>query len=146
MLAPAWCASVQPDAVLPSAIMKIADLRFGDIFTVNTANSITLDPDGTRAATEPGTLGAGTGAGPAAFLLTGAPGAAFHLFLPSKLTLSSTADSMQVMKFSSTLKANHGTLGPDGRQTIAIGATLQVNAGQTPGQYAGMFEVSVNFE
>jgi len=130
----------------PGAITKTADLRFGEVFTVNAANDVTLNIDGTRAASVLGTLGDGTGVSAASFLLTGNAGASFHLFLPSKLTLSSNTDTLRVKKFTSNLSANHGVLGSDGRLTITVGATLQIDRAQPPGLYTGILEVNVNFE
>ena len=134
--------------VIPLDINKTADLRFGRLFYSNNANTVTVAPDGTRTASDDAILGEGDPVSAAAFLLHGHPNDTFHVFTPdSHNTMTNGVQTVTVSDFTCSIKTSHnGTLGSDGMFTFTYGATVHLNAGQSPGWYTGTFDVAVNYE
>ncbi len=133
--------------VTPIAIVKSADLNFGNIAVGSTAGTVVLAPAGTRTATGGVTLPATTGTvSAAAFNVTGQAGYTFSITLPSTpTTVTSGANSMTVNAFTSDPTPT-GTL-TAGAQTVKVGATINVGANQAAGTYtsATPFTVTVNY-
>lgn len=131
--------------VTPIAISGIADLNFAEVVASNSAGTVVMSTAGVRSATGGTTLGNGSGASAAAFLVTGDPGATYAITLPSTISLSNGSDNITVDSFISN-PSGTGMLGdPSGQQTLDVGATLQVNANQPTGTYTGSVTVTVAY-
>ena len=143
-------ASASATIVTPISIAKTADLDFGNVAVNASQNgSVVLAPAGTRTATGGVTLPATAGAPAAAsFTVSGEASYTYAITLPSApITLAdNNSNSMSAGAFTSSPSAT-GTLSASGSQTLTVGATLEVTAGQAAGTYstANNFEVTVNY-
>ena len=119
-------------------------LEFGT-FAVQTGGTVTIDPaNGARSRTgDIWLMGQNAGA-PARLVLTHRAGADFSVLLPpdDSAILGKSGASMLLRSFRSSPSATR-TVGAT--QTISIGATLVVQPNQSPGAYAGSFQVTVSF-
>jgi len=111
------------------------------------AGTVVLATDGSRSVTGGvSTLASGPGTA-ADFIVTGEPSATYAITLPASVSLTGPGPAMTADTFVSSPTPT-GTLsaGP-GTETILVGATLNVAAGQTAGAYttAGTFNVTVNY-
>lgn len=79
------------------------------------------------------------------FDINGCKDFAYNIVLPDTITLSSTSSSMTMNNFISQ-PASSGVLDATGYQELVVGATLNVDAAQAPGSYAGSFIVEVVFQ
>ena len=130
-------------------VEKQGDLEFGSLVPAARPETVTLDAGGMRAKTGDIALVAAAMSPAAAHIaVTGAPNALFSITLPASVTLSLVGDEaaeMAVTDFTSSAGAV-GTLGSDGTQSLAIGATLHVGADQPIGRYVGTFEVTIAYQ
>lgn len=133
----------QLPAELPIAIDRNSDLGFGSLVSAG-GGTVTVSPAGARWADGGTTLGSPAGVAPASFSVSGDPGLAFSIVLPSTATLSSGSASMTVDAFTSS-PAGTGTLDTAGQGEVRVGATLQVGASQASGSYSGTFSVTVAY-
>ena len=113
------------------------DWNFGFIFTGSTAGSVILATNGTRTATGGVVLFNTTTSTPhaASYTITGDASAAYSLMFPSSITLTQVGGT-QTMSLTNFTKTGSGVL-TNGTETIAVGATLNVGALQTGGNYSG---------
>lgn len=84
----------------------------------------------------------------AQFTISGTPGAAFAITLPADGTVllgDGSGATLALNGFTSS-PAGSGLLPGGGSQTISVGATLSVGGQQTPGNYSGSFNVTVNYQ
>ncbi len=144
-------ASVTCNIVTPIALVKTVDMNFGNIAVSATiSGTAVMDPSGTRTTGGAGgvTFPATTGVvSPASFNVIGQPGYSFAITLPSGCLLSDgSSHTMLVNNFVSE-PAITGTLDATGTQMLKVSATLNVDAGQAPGNYqnAGGVPVTVNY-
>lgn len=81
----------------------------------------------------------------ASFTITGVEDYAYSLTLPddTDVVLEGAGDDMPVTSF--TQDGSTGVL-VGGTETITVGATLNVNGGQTVGAYSGSFTITVQYE
>ena len=134
--------------VAPIGITNTVDMNFGNI-AVSGAGTVVLDPAGTRTTTGAITLPAITGTVTAAsFDVTGNDGYTYTITLPSTdytITRVSGSETMIVNTFTSNPNGT-GTL-TGGSETLNVGATLNVSAGQVGGTYTNAtgFDVTVNY-
>jgi len=142
-------ASTTATILTPIAITKTVDMNFGNIAVSPTvAGTVVLPTTGARTLTGGVTLPVVTGTvTPATFTVTGDGTSTYSITLPgSTITLNGPASStMTVQSFVST-PSSTGVL-TAGTQTVKVGATLNVSAGQGAGTYtnaAGLF-VTVNY-
>jgi hypothetical protein len=134
--------------ITPITITKTTDMNFGNVaVSATAAGTVVMTPAGARTAAAGVTLPATAGTVSAAsFTVNGQSGYTYAITLPSAVTLTDAASNqMTVNGFTSTPTAT-GTLA-GGTQTLNVGATLNVTAGQTPGVYtsATPFTVTVNY-
>ena len=134
--------------IVPISIAKNADLNFGNIAVQTaTGGTVVLAPAGTRSSTSGVTLPATSGAVTAAdFTVTGSGSSTYAITLPSTVTLTHSAgtQTMTATSFTSNPSSTGALTG--GTQNIAVGATLNVAAGQLAGVYtSGNFNVTVNY-
>jgi hypothetical protein len=144
--------------ITPITLTKTADMYFGNIVAGTSAGTVILAVNDTRTKTgdvilptaTPGTITS------AKFTTTGLANATYAITLPSSINLSTNGDNgngnghgnphndndMIVNGFNSIPAINAGVL-TDGSQDISVGATLNVNANQAPGEYQGTFNVTV---
>lgn len=136
------------EIVAPIAIANAVDMNFGNVAEAG-AGTVILDPAGTRTITGSVTLPAITGTVTAAsFTVTGTSGYTYTITLPSTdytITRTAGAETMIVNAFTSNPNGT-GTL-TGGSETLNVGATLNVAAGQVPGTYTNAtgFDVTVNY-
>lgn len=136
------------EIVAPIAIANAVDMNFGNV-AESGAGTVILDPAGTRTTTGSVTLPAITGTVTAAsFTVTGTSGYTYTITLPSTdytITRTAGAETMIVNAFTSNPNGT-GTL-TGGSETLDVGATLNVTAGQVPGTYTNAtgFDVTVNY-
>jgi hypothetical protein len=127
------------------ALTKTLDLNFASVVAGGTAGTVVVTPAGARSATGGTTLGAGVGTSAASFTVLGEPTATYSVTLPSSSTLTfATTNTMTADTFTST-PSGSGTFGVLGTQTLTVGSTLHVGAGQATGLYAGTFNVTVAY-
>jgi hypothetical protein len=134
--------------VTPIAIDNAGDLNFGNVAVSATAGTVILAPAGTRTITGGVTLPVVPGTVTAAqFDVTGTPDYTYAITLPSAATtVTSGGNSMSVDAFTSMPNVT-GVLDGAGKQTISVGATLNVGAAQAAGIYTSgtPFDVTVNY-
>lgn len=137
------------NVVTPISIAKNTDMAFGNLAVqAATGGTVVLAPAGSRSRTSGVTLPATTGTVSAAsFTVTGNGSYTYAITLPTSdvtLTHSGGIEVMQANAFTSN-PSGTGTLSA-GTQNIAVGATLNVSAGQLAGVYtSGNFNVTVNY-
>lgn len=123
-------------------------LSFGS-FTAGSGGSVTVSAGGGRLKSGGVILvNQGSSASAAQFTVTGTPGTTIDITLPSDgvVVLSDgAAGTMAVNGFTSS-PSGSGVLSGGGTLLISVGATLTVGSQQTPGNYAGSFIVTVNYQ
>lgn len=134
--------------VTPISITKTVDMNFGNVAVQSaTAGTVVMTPAGVRSTTGGTTLPVTAGTVTAAsFTIAGESGYTYAITLPvSALTITSSSNTMTVSSFTSS-PSSTGTL-TGGSQTLTVGATLNVGAGQAAGTYASgtPFNVTVNY-
>lgn len=134
-------ASIGATILAPIAITKATDLNFGSFAAdAVVAGTVVVAPDSGRTFTGK-TSAVSTGAGTvtaAAFNVTGEGVATYSITLPaSAVTISDTATTPNTMSVATFVSnpAGTGTL-TGGAQTVNVGATLTVAAGQPAGVYS----------
>jgi len=136
--------------VTPLTITNTNNLAFGDIAVDATGGDVTISaalaPVRTTTAPTHVTL-ITTGTHPissADFAVAGLTGSTYDITLPADgtVTLTGGGPAMPVNTFTSSVAS--GSLAT-GTETFYVGATLTVAGGQTPGNYTGTFDVSVNY-
>jgi len=132
------------EVVKAISIASQKDLNFGDVFAGATAGKVVLSTTGKRSVTGGTTLGDGSNASAAIFLVRGEPGTGYTITLPHAINLQSGSNNMLVDAFTST-PPNAGILGIFGEQMFGVGASLHVGASQAPGTYTNTFEVTVAY-
>ena len=145
--------TVTATIIAPIAIANALDTNFGNVAvqadTAGTAGTVIIAPAGTRTRTAGVTLPSTTGTFTAAsFIIGGASEYTYVITIPSTsyiITKATTLETMTVNTFTSS-PSSTGTLA-GGSETLNIGATLNVAAGQVPGIYtnASGFDVTVNY-
>lgn len=143
-LAASASSSASATVVAPLSITTASGLSFGSLYAGATAGSVVLAADGSRSASGGAGLAAGGGT-VASFEVQGAPGASYAVTLPDSALLQDGAgNSMTVTAFSSNA-GGVGQLSPEGAQTLAVGAALEVAPAQPQGAYSGSFVVTVEY-
>jgi len=141
-------ATASATIVTPIAIANATDMDFGNVAVSATPGTVVLDPAGARTVTGGVTLPAAAGTVTAAsFDVTGQASFTYSITLPAAATtITSGGNTMTVDTWISTPTPT-GTLDGAGTQTLAVGATLNVAAGQASGTYISgtPFTVTVNY-
>jgi hypothetical protein len=146
-------ATVTATIIAPIAIANAVDMNFGNIAVqaggAGTSGTVVIAPAGTRTRTAGVTLPSTTGTFTAAsFTIGGASEYTYAITIPSAgyiVTKATSLETMTVSAFTST-PSSTGTL-KGGSETLNIGATLNVAAGQVPGVYTNAtgFDITVNY-
>jgi hypothetical protein len=143
-------AAASATIITPITIAKTVDMNFGNLAVSATlAGTAVLAPAGTRTTggaggvTLPATVGTVTAA---TFTVSGQASYTYAITLPSTATITSSGNTMTVNAFTSSPSAT-GLLSSGGSQTLTVGATLNVAAGQMAGTYtnASGVPVTVNY-
>jgi len=137
-------ATTSVTVITPIAISKTVDMNFGNLAASPTvAGTIVLAPTGTRTKSGGITLPAVAGTVTAAsFAVTGLGTSTYSITLPGTITLTGTpSGTMTVSSFLST-PSGTGTLAA-GAQTVLVGGTLNVAAGQPAGAYTNTTNLTV---
>ena len=139
-------AAASANIITPITIVKTVDMNFGNVdVSATTAGTAVLAPAGTRTTGGAGgvTLPATTGTVAAAsFTVSGQASYTYAITLPSTCTITSSGHTMTVNAFTS-YPSSIGTLSGTGSQTLTVGATLNVAAGQASGAYTNATGVPV---
>ena len=141
-------ANANATIITPIAIAFEEHLNFGNIVAGTGTGTVTVNPTtGKRSSlgdvilptATPGTVNA------ARFTVTGLANATYAITLPTSINISTTGGgaTMTVTNFTSN-PSGTGTLA-GGTQTLLVGATLNVDAGQVAGDYTGEFSVTVAY-
>ena len=142
-------ATASATIITPISIVKTVDLNFGNVtVSASAGGTVVMAPAGTRTTTGSVSLPATTGSPTAAsFTVSGQGNYTYSITLPSVATDidDNASHTMQVDNFTSN-PATTGTLS-SGTQTLTVGATLNVGAGQATGTYTSdvPFSVIVNY-
>jgi hypothetical protein len=141
-------ATATATVITPITITKNSDMSFGNLSVqAATAGTVVLTPAGGRSRTLGVTLPATTGTVSAAtFTVNGTAAYTYAITLPGTVTLTRATgtETMTADNFTSTPSAT-GTL-TGGTESVAVGATLNVAAGQLAGVYTSAnFDVTVNY-
>jgi len=143
-------AAASATIITPITIAKTVDMNFGNVAVSATlAGTAVLAPAGIRTTggaggvTLPATVGTVTAA---TFTVSGQASYTYAVTLPSTATITSSGHTMTVNAFTSSPSAT-GLLSSGGSQTLTVGATLNVAAGQSAGTYtnASGVPVTVNY-
>lgn len=128
-------------------IGSVTNLSFGS-FLAGGGGSVVIGSGGARTQTGGVLLvGQGSGAAAAQFNVVGTANATYSITLPLNNTVvlsDGNGNTMTVNSFVSSPAAT-GTLSGGGNQTVRVGATLIVGPSQAPGNYAGSFNITVNY-
>lgn len=131
--------------VVPPQIVAIDSLRFGQLISPPTAGTVTIAPNSSITSTLDLTAFPSVRA-PARFLVVGERNRRFITSI-SNSTVISTASSatmiVSALQFTRTTASPINRLNASGTFDLYVGGTLNVQANQQPGQYSGVFEVSV---
>lgn len=130
------------------SITKTVDMNFGNLSVqAGSGGTVILTPAGARSVTGAVSLPATAGTVTAASFTIGGEGSyTYSITLPATAhTIASGANSMTVTAFTSN-PSGTGTLS-SGSQTLTVGGTLNVAAGQPNGIYTSEtgFNVTVNY-
>ena len=131
--------------IQPIGITNTANMNFANV-DARSGGSVILGPDNTRISQGGVELTDGNTVSAATFEVTGQAGYTYSITLPnSDHVLTNGTDDIIIRDFTSSLKAE-GSLA-DGSQTLRVGASLDINSNQTPGNYAspGGFNITVNY-
>lgn len=133
-------------AAAPLAISNSEGLSFGR-FAAGSGGSVVIAPSGARSVTGSAVLlSSGPGAA-ARFEVSGDPDRTYSVTLPANGAHSLSragANAMPLTNFSSSPGAS-GQLNASGKQTLTVGASLNVGPGQPSGSYSGSFTVYVDY-
>jgi hypothetical protein len=140
-------ASASANIITPISIVKNVDMNFGNVAVSATlAGTAVLAPAGTRTTGGAGgvTLPATTGTVSAAsFAVSGQAGYTYAITLPTSCVISDGASHTMTVDNFTSMPASTGLLSAGGTETLNVGATLNVAAGQASGLYTNATGVPV---
>ena len=139
------------------SFFDVEDLEFGAFLSGATAGTVVVTPANVRTATGGVTLVGGPVVQPARFAGKGTLNQIVAISMqstPTTITRISGTETMIVETYVigstptavlTTVPRNFRITGVSGIFNFPIGATLRVNANQTPGDYVGTFTVNLNY-
>ncbi len=138
------------------SFFKVDDLEFGDIISGTNISTVRLLPNGTRSVTTGNAVLVGADHQPARFAGKGNRNQIVLISVsPVSINLTGPGTPMLVSNFeigSSPTVFLSGTPlrfsinNASGVFNFPVGATLRVNANQTPGLYSGTFTITLNYQ
>jgi hypothetical protein len=153
LLAAEAAAVATATVIPPIGISRSTDLAFGS-FAAGHGGTVSVNPDGQRAASGATLSSSGTAPKAARFEVSGAPNTSFSISTQgTSVTLIDAAAHVMPLALQGELAGQSsvsgmpagGTLSPAGTQTLRIGGTLVVDAAQSPGVYTGIIVVTVDY-
>lgn len=137
--------TVEANIVSTINIVARNGIVFGDIGASAIPGTVTIDVDGSRTSTGGASINSNTSGTPATFEVSGDPNALYVITLPDSVVItSSSGDSMKVDRFTSAPSAG-GQLDSSGRQTLNVGARMNVGSFQPFGAYRGTMATTVEY-
>jgi len=127
-------------------LTNTADMNFGDVIAGVASGTVVLTAASSpgRTVTGDAELGNSTNVSSAIFTVGGYASSTYSITLPGSIVVSSGGNNMTVDNFTSS-PSGTGVL-TAGAQTLYVGATLNVGAGQTPASdYTNSFNVTVAY-
>lgn len=141
-------AALPPSPAHPQTVKCIQDIQFGSIVSCGTANTVRIDPTGTRSAS--GCLVVSGPSSRGRCIIKG------KFFPVTPMTVSITAPSYNIASGGNKMVVdnfdlNTAAAGPTITvtafiTTVDIGATLNVGASQAAGTYTGAATINVNYQ
>ncbi len=145
--------------VVPMSITKNADLDFGTINVLaGLGGTVTLPANSTTREFSAGvaTSSVGDPASNAAYSVTGTANSTYALTLPSTIPVAKTDNGITGSMTISALTVHFNSadgdavlktskLGTDGTDNFTLGGVLTIEANQVAGDYAGTFDVAVDY-
>lgn len=123
-------------------VAESAPLSFGMIGATPSGGQVVLSPSGTVSGPNGYTLGGAATVGKITVL--GEPGAAVTISFGTAAALTGPGVPMSIGGFTHNAGASPALDGA-GQLVFSVGATLGVNAVQSPGSYSGSYVVTVNY-
>lgn len=137
--------TVEANIVSTINIVARNGIVFGDIGASAIPGTVTIDVDGSRTSTGGASINSNTSGTPATFEVSGDPNALYVITLPDSVVITSASgDSMKVDRFTSAPSAD-GQLDSSGRQTLNVGARMNVGSFQPFGAYRGTMATTVEY-
>lgn len=133
-------------AQLALTVSGTVDLTFGS-FAAGSGGQVTVSPGGVRTVSGGVVRLSSAGGSAGQITVSGQSSATYSIGLPADGTvvLSNAAGQSMPLKSFVSSPSGSGQIGAGGSQTIFIGATLSVAAGQPIGSYSGSYPVSLNY-
>jgi hypothetical protein len=141
--------------IVPMTITQIAPLHFGTInLMANAGGSVILTTGNTRTPTTVVLSTVAPVSSNASFDVTGTINSSYAVQLPATITVTRTLGGTETMSIGSlkVLCTSNGatdgligTLSATGTDHFVIGGTLTISNPQVPGIYAGLFNVTVDY-
>ncbi len=132
--------------VSPLSVSETAGMNFGDIDASGGAGTVIVSTAGAASVTGSVAMVNSGPDTPSADLFTigGLSGASYTLSLPASATLTSGVNTMTVDTFTASSTNSYVLTG--GSDTLAVGGTLHVAAGQAAGTYTGTYNLTVTYQ
>jgi hypothetical protein len=145
-----WAASAVTDGTLvaPLTITNVNPLAFGK-FANNGGGTLVIGTDGVLTPT--GVVVVTSPHSAASFDLVGEATTGYAITLPDSITLagtpsgSMTVEDFTIANLAGPVVGKEATLPGTGTDTLSIGATANVEAGQPVGDYSGTLNVTVEY-
>ncbi|MGD8571885.1 MAG: DUF4402 domain-containing protein [Gammaproteobacteria bacterium] len=136
--------NAQAVIVNPITIAESQAMNFGSIGPAAAASTVVLSTAG-AVSSAAADLVPGTGAAAGVFSVSGEAGYTYAITLPVSATLTSGANTMTVDTWTTATGSGTATLDGTGADTVNVGATLNVGAGQAAGTYTGTYTITVDY-
>lgn len=135
------------EIVVPIKISKTVDLNFGSIIGGSNPGSLILAPDGTRTANGIEISNSSPGDVNAAEAIISHGNNNYSITLPSTFSLFNSVNPSQTMVIDQFTVVPTPSSEGNGSDILKIGATLNLEANQTPGSYSNSagFNVTVSY-
>ena len=138
----------------PLTVAMVADLRFGALASGDIPGTVTVPTQGTRFPGGGAILLGNANFGPAEFAVTGQPDATYTIMLPDSVTIQHDsganpdllADTLTSLSTTFGVQGTTGKVGLDGTDSVYVGATLQVPANASNGNYSGEITITVAYD
>lgn len=138
-------ATVVVNIVTSISMTTTNGLIFGDISSSATAGTVSMTTTGTRTSTGGATINSSVAGNPATFDVQGEANANYTISLPVSVVLSDSASHTMVVDNFTSSPSPSGVLDGSGKQTLFVGATLNVGSNQAFGAYSGQMSVTVDY-
>lgn len=133
----------------PLTIEQVEELDFGRIAgDVALPGEVVIDPVSGQKTLSGGVVDLGGSHSRATFEISGEAGAEFVITLPGEREIKgqdTEAPGRVVLTDFASSPSRSGVLGPDGRATVYVGATLKMKPGQPGGHYRGPLDIFVDY-